>query len=288
MKYIYTLFFALLIAVSCGPADKNDKAIITVSILPQKYFVERIAGDRFQIHVITPPGSSPETYEPLPRQMKTLGESVLYFYNGYLMFEDQLVARLGNELQTKIIDLSNDIDLIAGDIVEHGDHVHLYGIDPHYWLSPGEVIIQAGTILNALIEQDPDNASEYEKNYENFISDINTLDQHIRSLIDESRTRTFLIYHPAFAYFAREYDLNQVALEVDGKEPTVSHIKHITDIALKEGINTVLIQSQFNMSAAEVVANEINGSVEILDPLPENWLENMYEIAHTFQKALNP
>jgi zinc transport system substrate-binding protein len=288
MKRFLTLCCLIAIAVACNPVQKSEKAGITVSILPQKYFVERIAGDRFDIHVITPPGASPETYEPVPHQMKTLAESALYFANGYLMFEDHLVDKLGNEIAAKMINLSQGIDLIAGDIVDHGDHVHLYGIDPHYWLAPNEVRIQAETILDAIKALDPDNSTEYEANFQEFIDDIDALDNHTRSLIAESKIRTFLIYHPAFAYFAREYDLNQVALEVDGKEPTVSHTKFIADLARQEGINTILIQSQFNKAAAEVVANEINGNVELLDPLPEDWLENMYAIAHTFQKVLNP
>lgn len=288
MKRFLALCCLIAIAVACNPVQKSEKAGITVSILPQKYFVERIAGDRFDIHVITPPGASPETYEPTPRQMKTLSESALYFSNGYLMFEDHIIEKMGNEISEKMIDLSQDIDLIAGEIVEHGDHVHLHGIDPHYWLAPNEVKIQAETILGALKALDPDNSAAYEANFQEFINDIDALDIHIRSLIVKSKTRTFLIYHPAFAYFARAYDLTQVALELDGKEPTISHTKFIADLARKEGINTILIQSQFNKAAAEVVANEINGNVELLDPLPENWLENMYAIAHIFQKVLNP
>lgn len=288
MKRFFTLCCLIAIAMACSPVQKSEKASITVSILPQKYFVERIAGDRFDIHVITPPGSSPETYEPVPRQMKSLAESVLYFSNGYLMFEDHLVEKLGRELTAKMVDLSIGIDLIAGDIVDHGDHVHLYGIDPHYWLAPNEVKIQAESILNALVTLDPDYAEEYKANFNDFMNDIDVLDHHIRNMISDSKTRTFLIYHPAFGYFAREYNLEQVALEMDGKEPTVSHIKYIADLARQEGINIILVQSQFNMAAAEVVAKEIGGRVELLDPLPENWLDNMYAIAHTFQKALNP
>lgn len=288
MKQILVFFSIMVIAVSCKLVQKNETPHITVSILPQKYFVERIAGDNFNIHVITPPGASPETYEPLPGQMKTLSESVLYFSNGYLMFEKHLVDKLGSELTEKMIDLSQGIDLIAGEIVDHGDHIHLYGIDPHYWLSPNEAKIQARTIYEAIAAFDPDNKMEYEANLVDFLNDIDKLDKHIQAMLAESKTRVFLIYHPAFAYFSRQYGLEQHALEMDGKEPSASHIKSIIDLAEKEGINMILVQSQFNIAVAETVAGEIGGRVELLDPLPENWLENMYAIAHTFQKALNP
>ena len=286
-----TLFLALLVIAliqSCSETQKSDKPVITVSILPQKYFVERIAGDRFDINVLTPPGASPETYEPTPRQMKTLGTSVLYFANGYLMFEDRIADKLGREFALKTIELSRGIDLIAGDIVDHGDHVHLYGIDPHYWLSTTEVRIQAKNIMQALLLVDPDHADEYEANFADFMADIDKLDEHIRETLSQSRIRTFLIYHPALAYFARDFELEQVALETDGKEPTASHLKYIVDLAREYQINTILIQSQFNMTAAEAVAREINGRVVLVDPLPEDWLQNMYEVAHVIHQALNP
>ncbi|MBE0662964.1 MAG: zinc ABC transporter substrate-binding protein [Bacteroidales bacterium] len=288
MKKLFTLILISLFALGCQQSNKSGKPVISVSILPQKYFIERIAGDHFEIHVITPPGSSPETYEPVPQQMKTLSQSVLYFANGYLMFEDYLVKKLGDELSAKMVDLSQGIDLIASDIVEHGDHVHIHGVDPHYWLATNEVRIQAETILKTLSAYDPENAETYEANFSEFVKDIDALDTHIRELLAGSKTKVFLIYHPAFGYLAREYGLEQVAIEMDGKEPTASHIKSVVDLVTAEGINMVLIQSQFNMAAAEVVAKEIGGTVEILNPLPEDWLENMYAIAHSFQKALNP
>jgi zinc transport system substrate-binding protein len=290
MNRLFLLLSVILIALmqSCTGALKNGKPMITVSILPQKYFVERIAGERFNIYVLTPPGASPETYEPTPKQMKTLGKSVLYFSNGYLMFEDRIADKLGRDFALRTIELSRGIDLIAGDIVDHGDHVHLYGIDPHYWLSITEVRIQARNILDALLSVDPEHSGEYEANFSAFMSDIDKLDEHIRELLSQTLTRTFLIYHPALAYFAREYALEQIALETDGKEPTASHLKYIIDLARENQINTILIQSQFNMTAAEAVAREINGRVVLVDPLPEDWLQNMYELAHVIHQALNP
>lgn len=273
---------------SCSQVQKKEKQIITVSILPQKYFVERIAGDRFDIHVITPPGASHETYEPTPLQIKPLDESVLFIANGYLLLENHLLEKFGSRLSGKTVDLSAGIDLIAGDIVDHGDHVHMHGVDPHYWLSPKEVKIQAHTILNALIKTDPDNSDIYEANFAEFARDLDLLDAHMASLFSETTIKTILIYHPAFSYLAREYGFEQLALEMDGKEPTGAHMKYIIDQVGETGIKTIFIQSQFNTLAADVVAKEIGGSVEVLDPLPENWLDYMYEIAHKIQKALNP
>lgn len=288
MKILLAVFGLLVLLTACGPAVKEQQNMITVSILPQRYFVERIAGDRFEIHVLTPPGASPETYEPTPRQMKTLANSFLYFANGYLMFEDHLAEKLGRDLSMKTIDLSHGIDLIAGDIVDHGDHVHLYGIDPHYWLSPAEVRVQALNILKALVDADPENKDEYEANFESFINDVRLLDGHIAEMLNDVKLRTFLIYHPAYAYFARAYNLEQIALEMEGKEPTAAHMKHMVDFAKNHKIKHVLVQNQFNMAAAKVVADEIGAEIIIVDPLPEDWLHEMYETAHVFHAILNP
>lgn len=288
MKRLFYLIIVILVTASCSQVPTNEKPSITVSILPQKYFVQRIVGDKFNIHVITPPGANHETYEPVPRQMKSLSESVLYFANGYLMFEDYLMKKMGNELKARMVDLSEGIDLIASDVVEHGDHVHLHGVDPHFWLSPREVRIQAETILTAVQNLDPDNSTYYKDNFYAFLDDLDKLEEHITTSLADSRIRTFLIYHPAFGYFARQFGLEQIALEMDGKEPTATHIRKIAEMAREKGIKTVLIQSQFNITAAEVVAREIGGTVEILDPLPEDWLENMYSITLTIRNALNP
>lgn len=288
MKRLIIFCIAAFSFFACTQVQKTEKQIISVSILPQKYFVERIAGDVFDIHVITPPGASPETYEPTPRQIKTLDESVLFIANGYLLFENHLLEKSGKQLAEKTIELSNGIDLIAGDEIDHGDHVHLHGVDPHYWLSPKEVRIQADAILNALIHIDPNYKNVFETNHAEFLKDLDLLDAHLVSLFSETTIRTFLIYHPAFTYLARDYGLEQLALETDGKEPTGSHMKNIIDLVNEKGIKTIFIQSQFNKLAAEVVAKEIGGTVEVLDPLPDDWLENMYDVAHKLQKALNP
>ena len=288
LKKILSFGLVAAIAVACVPVSVKEKPVISVSILPYKYFAERIAGDNFEIQVITPPGVSPETYEPTPKQIKDLSNSVIFFVNGNLIFEDHIIDKSEKRSETLTVDLSKDIDLIAGEVVDHGDHVHLHGIDPHHWLSPAEVRIQINTILKTLLEFDPDNKEMYMANYEDFTKDIDKLDNHIKGLLAHSPIKTFLIYHPAFTYFARTYGLEQIALESDGKEPTGSHIKNIIDVARKLNIHTILVQSQFNTASAEVVAAEISGKIEILNPLEEDWLAGMYAISHTMQKALNP
>lgn len=277
------LFFTM---IACSSNKTNKPPVVTVSILPQKYLVERIAGNHYKVNVLTPPGANHESYEPTSRQIKELSDSKLLLINGYLLFEDNLAKKFMRSANTTLVDLSRGVELISGETIEHGDHVHLHGVDPHYWLSPIEVKKAARNILDALVHQSPESEGEFEGNYNSFINDIDTLDAFIRHTLRDLRTRDFLIYHPALSYFARDYHLNQISIEAEGKEPSVKHMKSITDLARKEKIKTVFIQSQFSVATAESVAREIGGKVVTLDPVPENWLASMYEMTRSLQKAM--
>lgn len=276
----------LLLIASCSLRQSSDKDTITVSILPYKYLAERIAGDRFEVNVLTPPGSNHETFEPTPRQLSILNNSKMLMINGYLLFEDNLVKKNLQNFKLSLIDLSRDTELIAGETIDHGDHVHLNGIDPHFWLSPGEVRRQIKVMLDAFCEKDPEGKETYETNYHNLLSDIDSLDRYMKQAFSQLRTRSFLIYHPALTYLARDYGLNQVAIEMEGKEPTMQHMHRIVEFAKTQGIKTVFIQRQFNSESATSIAREIGGHVEILDPLAADWLANMYAITATLRKAM--
>ncbi|MDZ4204740.1 MAG: zinc ABC transporter substrate-binding protein [Bacteroidales bacterium] len=265
---------------------KNNQPSITVSILPHKYLVERIVGDHFKVNVLTPPGANHETYEPTTRQIKELSDADLLVINGFLLFEDNLAKKFGRSPSVKLVDLSHGVNLISSEVVQQGNHVHLHGVDPHFWLSPAEVKVMARNMLHVLTALTPDNAELFESNYQGFMNDIDTLDAFIRQSFSDLRTRTFLIYHPALSYFARDYDLNQVAIEMEGKEPTVQHMKKIADLAMQEHIKTVFIQSQFSIATARAVAHEIGGKVVTLNPVPENWLESMYEMTRILHQAM--
>ncbi|HSW67144.1 MAG TPA: zinc ABC transporter substrate-binding protein, partial [Bacteroidales bacterium] len=234
MKKTALIFLSaiLIVAAACKQVG-SDKPVITVSIPPQKYFVERIAGDHFSVSIISPPGSNHETYEPTPRQVMSTSKSKLFVMNGYLMFEEYLINRIQGSHECRILDLSQNVDLIVGDVVDHGDHVHLYGVDPHFWLSLVEVRKQLPALLEALCELAPDKCNQFRDNYTAFMAEIDSIDHVIREGFKAASTNKFLIYHPALAYFARDYGLEQIALEQDGKEPTASHIRKIIDIARK-------------------------------------------------------
>jgi len=274
---------------------ESQKKQLTVSILPQKYFLQRIIGNnsKFNIQVLIPPGHSPATYSPTPRQMQILSHSNLYFRIGYIAFEKAWIENIvTNNPDLNIIDTSNGVDLITPSTVKekvknHHNHHHQTGIDPHIWLSPQAVKIQIKNILAALIQLDNQNQKVYNENYRNFITDIERIDKEIKILLENFKGKKFMVFHPAWSYFARDYGLIQIPIEIEGKEPSPADMKKIIDIARKEDIHIIFVQSQFDTHSAQTVVNEINGQVLQIDPLAEDWLNNMRHIAQLLNKVLN-
>jgi zinc transport system substrate-binding protein len=289
-KYLslLTLFFATFILLDCTQGKKSesidDKPILTVTIDPQRYFLEQIVGDKFTINTLVPPGTSPETYEPAPSVMVDMNKSKLYFMVGDLGFEKAWSKRLAeNNPRIKIIDCSQNLELIEG--VEHNhtdDHGHSHshgGMDPHIWSSPAAVKGLTKNMLNSIIEFDPEYKETYLLNYNNFIGRVNNTDSIIKELLTDIPTRSFIIFHPSLGYFSHQYDLHQYSIESEGKNPSPAQIKMLIDNASKENINTVFIQRGFDEKNAEVVAREIGADVFEIDPLSYDWDTELIKIA---------
>ena len=289
MRKFYILLVGLFVLSACSTGKKQESNTITVSILPQKYFVEQIAGDQFPINVMLPPGASPADYEPTVRQIQDLNNSIIYFYIGHLGFEKAWMTKFSEVAKNvDYISCSKKIDLLRGDIIEHvhenGEHHH--GTDPHIWTSPENVKTISRTICAALIEKYPDKAVEFEANLHTFISRIDQLDNSIRAVLTDSLSSSFMIFHPALGYYARDYHLQQYAIEFEGKSPSPAHMKSMIDLANEKNIKTIFVQSQFETSKAKAVAEEINAEVVTIDPLAENWLAEMYSLTKKMEKAL--
>jgi len=274
---IRTVFIIIFVGIlwGCSPQQKNNKTTITVSILPQKYFIENIAGDYFTVNVMIPPGASPVTYEPTPKQMQELNASDVYFRIGHIEFEKSWMNRFKNiHPQMKIVDLSENAHLIKPQDTDHKHHAHEghhHGIDPHIWVSTREVKKQVELIYQYLLENYPEQDSAFTANYKIFIHEIEQLEQYATRKLEPFKGEKFLIFHPALSYLARDYGLEQISIEIDGKEPTPSNMQKIIKIARSENIKIVFVQKQFSKHNAQVIAEEIDGTVVQINPLDYHW-----------------
>jgi zinc transport system substrate-binding protein len=289
---ILVLVFLLACAPSGPRQADGDSVQVTVSILPQYYFVKRIAGDTVKIHVMIPPGHNPHSYEPSPQQIKALVNSKMYFRIGHIPFEKAWMKRLAEiNPNMSVVDTSSGVQLIGGQArqtIKHhhqGEHNHS-GVDPHIWLSPSAVRIQLKHIMKGLCQIQPDKKEIYQKNREKLLADINNLDKTIKKNLADIQSRKILVYHPAWGYLAREYQLSQIAIEDQGKEPNPSQLKELIRIAKREKIRVIIVQKQFDVHNAQTIAREINGRVIALDPLARDWLQNMWTIARALMAHL--
>lgn len=273
----------LLTLVSCqGERDINKNQQITVSIIPQKYLAEYIAGDKFEVQAMLPTGSNHETYEPAPRDMEKISTSKLYFAIGALDFELTWLDRLkSSNPSMKIINTSEGIAMINGHIHnEKGDAEHeKHGIDPHTWLSPSCMKIQAANICTALSETDSSNSDYYKANLENFNNLADSIDLKIREKLALAKGKPILIFHPALAYFCRDFGLTQISIEQDGKEPSPAYMAELVKMAKENGIKSVFISKEFDTRNAEAIAREIGGKIIVFDPMTENWPSNLIHLA---------
>jgi zinc transport system substrate-binding protein len=310
--FMRNIFFAILVILffwGCGPAEKDtgnieksgrEKIRVTVSILPQQYFVRRIAADKAVINVMIPPGHSPATYEPTPQQVKELSGSRIYFRIGHIAFEKAWMGHIeAANPGMKIVDTSKGVQLLridpghaAGHHAEEvspgeaaRDHEHT-GVDPHIWLSPEAVKVQAKNILDCFLEFDPENRNFYEEQCAAFCADINRLNEELHAVVKNLRGKKIMVFHPAWGYLARDLGLLQIPIEVEGKEPNPADLKRVIDIAGAEGIRVIFVQRQFATHTAEAIAREIDGKVVVLDPLAPDWLNNMKKIGEILKATL--
>ena len=270
---------ALLLCMACG-GKQTEESIVTVTIEPQRFFAEKIGGDKFQIHCIVPSGQSPETYDPTPKQMVEVGNSVAYFQIGSLGFEQVWMQKIReNNPDLKIYDLSKGMSFIQEVTHHHHHHSHAHGVDPHIWSSIAGAKIIAQNMLEAFIQLDGEHADYYKSNYTALLKEINQTDTVIRQLLAPLKERTFIIYHPTLTYFAKEFDLTQLCIEMDGKEPSPAILAQLIATAKEREVKVVFIQQEFDKKNAELIAKETDCRLEVINPLSYHWNEELIHIA---------
>jgi zinc transport system substrate-binding protein len=287
MKYLFLyIVISVYLLSSCKPStEKSADKTVSVTILPQKYFVEAIAGDKVKVNVMIPPGASHSSYEPTARQMNLLNHSRAYLKIGHLDFELSWMPRfIGVNSSMKVFDLSEGIDLITGNHDHHHEEkvqeANKYepGTDPHTWMSPKNVKIIAKNILNSLNILYPADSTDFIANYNVFLLQIDSIETLFNQNSDKLKGRYFIIYHPALAYLTRDFGMEQIVLEFDGKEPPPAHIKEIIDLGKEKNIHAIFVQKQLSIDNSKSLAKEINAEIIIIDPLDENWKKQIISI----------
>lgn len=249
---------------------------ITVSIPPLKYLADRITGGEIAVNVILPPGSGPETYEPGPRSLKELDRSPVIFITGLIDFENTVARRVGKD---KTVSVSTGVELL-GEVCSHhhiDNHGHRHhGVDPHIWSSP----VRLKTMALNMCENIPAayRKESYGVNLKFLLDDIDSLDSYIRSKFSGGDVKAFMIYHPALTYYADDYNLEQLQLEYDGKEPSADKLRITVERAKTEGIDKILYQKEFSIKTVETVAKDLNAVPVVIDPLDEDVLSNIRNI----------
>lgn len=304
MKIFITGILILLSAGSPSLAGDKGRIKVFVSIVPQKYFVEKIGGDLTEVSIMIPPGASPHSFEPKPRQMAALSEAKIYFAIG-VEFEAAWLKRIAAANRDMLIVQTQEgikkipmkdhfhdeadarhrpRDRVGED--EGGKDRDQGVLDPHVWVSPPLVMVQARNILKALQKRDPSHASVYEANYRGFITELEALHAELQGMFREKQGARFMVFHPVWGYFARDYGLEQIPVEIEGKDPKPAQLQRLITEARTHGVKAIIVQPEFSIKGAEVIARAIGGKVVVVSPLAPEWEKNLREAAARLKEAL--
>jgi zinc transport system substrate-binding protein len=294
--------FICLIAVSLfyfypdqkSITETDEKIGVIVTIVPQAEFVEKVGEDKVSVVILVPPGASPHTYEPTPSQMQKVAKAKIYAKVGSgiefeLAWMDKIITTNPDML---IIDCSESIELI--DITsyynKHELEIHEdqhFGKDPHIWTSPRNAKIMVENICNGLIEIDPNNKKYYTQNKAAYINDLEGIDRNLSNSLSKLKVRKFMVYHPTWGYLAKDYDLEQIPIEKEGKEPNPEGIAYLIDQAEGNNIKVIFATPEFQTDIAETIADEIGGTVVLVSPLEKDYINMLTKISDEIARSLN-
>jgi len=280
MKGLSILVVIALAALLCGCISPEElpsgKINVVTTIAPQRELIKSVGKDFVNITVLVPPGAEPHTFEPTPSQMRAVADADLYIMNGAgLEFWMDRLLQVNKKMV--VVDTSKGIDLVW----ESGGEA-----DPHIWLSLRNAVVQLDNIYQGLVQVDPANRDFYLKNKEEYVQKLQSLDAELNQSFSNAHRKIFVVHHPAWTYFARDYNLDQVPLMENEKEPGPKYLGEVIELARKNNITSVFVEPEFNPKAAEVIAKEMNASIIDLDPLAENYLENMRHAGKKIAESL--
>jgi zinc transport system substrate-binding protein len=284
----------------------EEPITVAVSVVPQAEFVEKVGGDKVKTVVIVPSGADPHTYEPSPKEVQEISKAKMLVTVGVGMpFEEGWIDTFESmDSGTLIVNCSKGIELkeLEGhnhEGEEEGEHdeeletehenesaEEREELDPHIWTSPANAKIMVEDIYEGLVELDPENESYYAQNRDAYLEELDALDARIREKLNGSEGSNFMVYHPSWGYFASEYGLNMISVEIEGKEPSAQDLAKLVDLAKEKNVKVIFVQAQFSTRSAEVLAQEIGGEVVAVDPLAKNYVANMDNVTDIFARNL--
>jgi len=300
-----TLLLLLLLVPAVGLAEPLR---VFASVLPIQTFVKAIGAEHVDARAMVRPGFDPHTYDPTPQQISALAGAVLYVRTG-VPFEEAWMERIRSaNPRMQVLDARDGIPLLAmaghshdekeqaegrhgdapGADTEQADDAHAAEPDPHVWTSPPLVNQMVGVIRDKLSELDPAHAAEFGRNHDAFVAELEALDRELHALLDPLPSRRFMVFHPAWGYFADTYGLTQVSIEREGKGPGARALAALIEQAKQEKIKVVFVQPQFDQRQALQVAQAIGGAVIAVDPLAADYVENLRRVGQQFAQALRP
>ena len=287
MKNILSILILLPILFACSTRPKKmSEKIVFASILPLQYFTDQITGKSYTCEVMVPPGVGPETYNPTPRQMAEMSKAGAYFANGFLGFEEAYLDKFQSiNPGLTFINTSTGVNLIHAEGHSHGDIQHEKGVDPHTWSSPDGAKIIARNIFDGMVKIDPANKEKFQANLDRLLAKIDSVDGAVKTILTNIQSRTFMVFHPALGYYARQYGLEQLSIEFEGKVPTPRHVQNIVLQAKAQKIAYVMIQKEFDVENAEIISNETGSKIIQIDPLAYDWPTEMISLARKMAAA---
>lgn len=268
----------------------DEPILVAVSVVPQAEFVEKVGGDKVKTVVIIPPGADPHTYELSPKEVQEISKASMLVTVGVGMpFEAVWIDRFETmNSGTLIVNCSKGLEL--KELEEHGlenESVEVHEeLDPHIWTSPANAKIMVEDIYEGLVKVDPENEAYYAQNRDAYLEELDALDARIREKLEGKEGSNFMVYHPSWGYFAADYGLNMISVEIEGKEPSAQDLTKLVDLAKEKNVKVIFVQAQFSTRSAEVLAQEIGGEVVAVDPLAKDYISNMDNVSDIFARNL--
>jgi zinc transport system substrate-binding protein len=290
--------FVITVAAGCGdqPSDARTTApsatavTVVVSILPQQWLVEQIGGPHVEVTSLARPGDSPATYQPADAQVSEALRADLYFRIGVPFERGGWANALASSETLRIVDVRRDVPLraIEAHTHEHHDHDHAHDHthdDPHIWLAPELLQIQARTVAQALSEVDPNRSADYEANLDETLARLEATDAAIRERLAAHEGKAFFVFHPAWGYFADAYGLQQIAIEVQGKQPSDRELTKLQQLAREHEAGVIFVQPQIAGAGVQSIAAATGATVETIDPLAIDVLDNLKHVAERLARS---